>query len=481
MKLQGTRRSGKGNDGVALLISIFVLLLICVVGLALLISSGTESALAGNYRSATAVYYAALAGLEEGRGRLLAKNPNYFNNSVAGFIPPPGTPLGVSEVRYIINPAGSETVAPWDVGNPNTYPDTEYFTEFGVNPPTTPPPINSVSTVAGIQGPLFKWVRINAVTEKSLNTDVDNDSTRDPTTPLYYDGAHLNASSNGMPVVEITAMAILPNGSQKILQYLVAPNSVTMPPFPAAVTLVGNNVDYTGPDSTSWFVKGNDTIDLGSCTHGTDVYALGYSNNGDNSYNQIHSGTFTAHPSNYTGQGGSTPNLGYIGPAIPANLQTVSGLNSLVQSITANADLVLNGPADKNDMPSGMSSSNLMTVVVNGDLDLTNWHATGYGLLLVTGNLNYDPDASWNGMVLLIGKGTMTGSKGGSGQFVGGMFVAQTVGTPWMGTGLPNSADNNIEFAPGMGGTGIYYSSCWIKAATPTGNYKVLSFHEINQ
>ncbi len=67
-----------------------------------------------------------------------------------------------------------------------------------------------------------------------------------------------------------------------------------------------------------------------------------------------------------------------------------------------------------------------MTIVINGDLDLTSWHNAGYGLLLVTGNLIYDPDASWYGIVLVIGKGNFTGSHGGTGRIEGAMFVAQT-------------------------------------------------------
>ena len=57
-------RKRRNEAGIALLIAIFVLLLISVVAIALLVSSDTESALAGNYRSSTGVYYAALAGVE---------------------------------------------------------------------------------------------------------------------------------------------------------------------------------------------------------------------------------------------------------------------------------------------------------------------------------------------------------------------------------------------------------------------------------
>src|SRR5271154_2079394 len=106
--MQKTTRRGSEESGVALLIALFALLLICVIGVALIMASGTHSALTGNYRSATSVYYAALAGLEEGRGRLLPKSPNYLG----AFGAPPGILLNPGDVRYIINPLPGETVAP---------------------------------------------------------------------------------------------------------------------------------------------------------------------------------------------------------------------------------------------------------------------------------------------------------------------------------------------------------------------------------
>ena len=147
--------------GVALLIAIFALLLISVVGIALIVSSGTDSALASNYRTSASAYYASLAGIEEARGRLLATSPNP--------IALPATPMGLTNVVYIINPLNGETVAPENTSNPATYPDKEYKLEFGVDVSTrTITKITSVSPVAGMPGPLFKWVRINALTEQSL-------------------------------------------------------------------------------------------------------------------------------------------------------------------------------------------------------------------------------------------------------------------------------------------------------------------------
>src|SRR5437016_11594579 len=102
MRVERAMRRQRRESGIALLIAIFILLLISVVGIALIVSSGTESALAGNYRSSTGVYYAALAGLEEARGRLLAKNPSSFlKTAPATFLPPPGTQWDIGYVRYV--------------------------------------------------------------------------------------------------------------------------------------------------------------------------------------------------------------------------------------------------------------------------------------------------------------------------------------------------------------------------------------------
>src|SRR5258708_1442692 len=232
--LSGPRRR-RSEAGVALLIAIFVLLLIGVTAIALILSSGAESALAGNYRSSASVYYAALAGLEEARGRLLPSNPDYLGPVLALL----GTPLPLGSVLYIRNPLPGEIVNPTDLSNASTYPDKEYQKEFPATPITTVVTRDSVSAAAGIPGPLYKWVRINAVTEQALNLDVDGNGFKDPSTLLFFDPSHIDPTTgNAKPslivstapppsavqALEITALAALPNGSQKLLQYIVAPS-----------------------------------------------------------------------------------------------------------------------------------------------------------------------------------------------------------------------------------------------------------------
>src|SRR5258708_9206581 len=262
MKVQFTTRKRRKESGIALLISIFILLLISVVAIALIVSSGTETAMAGNYRTATSAYYAALAGLEEGSGRLWGKNSGSFKTTApVGFIP---SPLLMGQPVYIINPVGGEVVAPWDPAS--TYPDLEFNAEFqastGYSLPNPSPKVNSISTVAGVLGPLYKWVRINAISEKAIGVDVDADGLDN--TPLYYDSnlSKLvgNPSGGAQQVLEITSLAVLPNGSQKMLQYLVALVPANIPSFPSGLTFpaaltiagpAGGGAGFTPPTAPS--------------------------------------------------------------------------------------------------------------------------------------------------------------------------------------------------------------------------------------
>jgi hypothetical protein len=504
MKTRRTVRTRRAEEGIALLISIFILLLISVVAIALIVSSSTESALAGNYRSSTGVYYAALAGLEEARGRLLPKNSNSFKNTAPGFLPAPGTPLAVCAPVYVINPLGGEIVAPWDPAS--TYPDTEFsqeFTSSGCSLPDPSPstlsvwnrsPLNSLS----FPGPLYKWVRINAVSEQSLNLDVSPyDGTESLTTPVFYDGTRLNDVNSGSQVLEITALAVLPNGSQKLLQYLAAPVPITLPPFLATLTLSGspgNGVAFHAPGSNSSYnIKGNDQDCSGNPT-GSEYPAIGVLTNSNNDIVHVKNGIPSAYQPNYTGLNSApdVENISVTSPAFPANLQIPSQLDALAQTISQNADVVITptpsgsppylGTATGSSLtPLGMSSSNPLTVVVNGNLDISNWSNDGYGLLLVTGTFTYDPDTTWNGIILVIGQGIVNGSHSQYKQINGAMFVAKTRDSNNVVLTGSNLGGASVVFNDSMQGDGIRYSNCWIQKAQLTPSYKILSFHEISQ
>jgi hypothetical protein len=483
MKSIRAKRRNNSEGGVALLIAIFILLLISTVALSMIAASGTESALNGNYRSSSSAYYASVSGLEEARGRLLPSNINYFNNTVAGFIPA-GTLL-VGQVRYITNPVGGENVL-------TAYPDNEYAQEFGVAPANSQT-IASVSgtNAANIPGPLFKWVRINAVTEASLNTDVNQDSFTDPTTPLFYDTANLpkpsivvpsppganpaNVPSTAKQVLEVTAFSVLPDGTEKLTQYLVTPQVFGLN-FPSPLTLNSNQASMAGGQSANYAINGAD-----QCGQQTPpLPAIGVDGGGSTNVNNVIGGL--PRPPNYTGAGG-TPSVSDISGSLPNNLQTPATLDALVQLISQNADAVVgtappaapSGSYGPSDLPSAMSSTNPQTVVVNGDYSQSG-NFTGYGLLVVTGNFSFSGNTGWNGVILVIGKGTVSGNGGGNNSFNGAIFVANTLDSSGHELGTLGPASFSIN---GGGGSGINYNSCWVKNVQQPPTYKVLSFREI--
>ena len=481
----------------ALLLAIFVLLIVAVAGIAMMAASGTETSLAGNYRSATGAYYAAMSGLEEGRGRLLPKNKDYLGTPGPGLIPPIGTILPLGHVIYIRNPIGGETVDPTNLGNPNTYPDTEYQKDFpGFYPPSSVQYAASVPSIAGSPNALYKWVRINALTEFSIRSDVNNSNPGDPTAEntsqiLRFDGTNLTRQFAPYQALGVTALAALPDGSRKLLQYVVAPITLQIPVV-SALELVGprepTNVDavFDPPMSaTSFFVNGNDRDPSSNgglaCAMGIQptLPAVGVVN--DDSYTSVHQdlsspGTNKDH---YTGAGGSLPNVSTASYPIPANLQvdftnpiSISNFLPVVQNA---ADSVLNGPRTEGDLPGAMSASNPMTIYVNGDLSLTGF--TGYGLLVVRGNLTYDGASGWKGIVVVLG-GTMeeVGSLDSNGEFDGAVILAN-LATGGGGGGLTLIRPTYVVSSPG--GRGIYYDACWVNAAEKPYTYKVLSFREI--
>jgi hypothetical protein len=485
-------RSGL-QQGAALVIAIFSLLLISVIATALIMTSGTQSAIKSNYKSATHAFYDAKAGLEEARGRLwanAANNPD--STAMTSCVFPTGAPMLVTQVCYITNPApGENKIDPTNSADP--YFDKEYRQEWGGSSAGAQL-ISSTSSTAALAGPLYKWVRITPRTEASANFDADADGRID-TTPLYFDGQNVVDSKNSLPpgaaqILTITSYAVTPSNGRRMVQYTVAPGSFleALPTFPAALTLAGNGVSFTGPSGNPGTDNGNFQIngyDGQVCNPppGTPsgIPAIGYTNSKDTP-------NMSALPStNYCSP--ATPSVTFLASRIQTPngispvLETPSGLNGLAESITQSADLVLapspgGGVLDQLSLPATMSATNPMVVVVQGDFNL-HGHGTGYGLLLVTGILDYDPDASWNGVILVIGKGIFTSSKAGVGVINGAVFVAQT--RDLTGNLLPDPDLGASSFKQTGGGNGIHYSSSWVAKTQALIGYQVLSFREISQ
>ncbi|MGZ4831679.1 MAG: hypothetical protein ACXVZQ_02055 [Terriglobales bacterium] len=118
--------------GVALFLTIFALLLLSAVAIAMLFSSDTETTISINYRDKQGAIFAALGGLQEARDRIhpLTGDLGPGTNLASGGLNVVPTALPASSspnILYILNPAPGETVVPWDPNN--AYFDSELCQE----------------------------------------------------------------------------------------------------------------------------------------------------------------------------------------------------------------------------------------------------------------------------------------------------------------------------------------------------------------
>jgi len=101
-------------------------------------------------------------------------------------------------------------------------------------------------------------------------------------------------------------------------------------------------------------------------------------------------------------------------------LKTVAGLENLATSITRNAtDVLAIGTVGSFGSPGALRIG-----VVDGNVDLG--PGTGYGILLVRGELTIAGDITWNGLIVVIGQGVVRWKAGVTGTINGGLFAART-------------------------------------------------------
>jgi len=127
----GLRREERGF---ALILTIFGLLLLTAVAMAMMFSSDAETSIAVNYRDSQNASYAAVSAVQEARDRI---HPLFGDLAVAGFVPTKIPDSAGGTVLYIINPNKEfketvNTIAPWKAtinGKANPYFDQELCQE----------------------------------------------------------------------------------------------------------------------------------------------------------------------------------------------------------------------------------------------------------------------------------------------------------------------------------------------------------------
>jgi hypothetical protein len=513
MHKRSLRNSRKNESGIALLIVLMALFLVAAVGMGMIYMSNTETSINANYRDTQLAFFSMRGGLEEMRDRLRASAPNPITVPTAM----PSTTAG--SIIYITNPGGSETVDPTLFGN--NYFDDEFchesFAGSGVTyrAQGTPcgsgdaPPSGGVTTVASVMpytgtssSLKYKWVRVtlkqngtfpNALVDSTqtgvnLASQVCWDSINGKEVVANAIGyANCTAAANAglmiAPVYIVTALAYTPQGSRRVGQYETAAFSINPPYVGLGVDGAGanfnptssNNFFINGVDSgvTGWNASGG-ALNACTPTGPSVVPAVAVADAADAAADIIAVQGPPNRQGNYTGclsAASCTTLSGYGSPSIVDGSATgtnqltglwssPSQLNAMVTSMANGADVTLNcaiGTPCSGTAPYG-TSANPQITYVNGDFNFGN--NSGAGVLVVTGTLNMQGSANYNGLILVIGQGIISVSGGGSGQINGTLFLADTNShtSPYAQLGTLGAPGYSWS---GGGTNGIQYNSCW--------------------
>jgi Tfp pilus assembly protein PilX len=247
------------------------------------------------------------------------------------------------------------------------------------------------------------------------------------------DGTTNTTDSNGM--VMITSVASGPNNAKAQVQIVV-----TLQPPPTSPATIYSKGDVTG-NGSSLTVSGND-----ACGAGTALAPIYTKDPATTSLNG--SPTLIGSP--------STPQHGTLDIDIPA----------YIDALKAGATTTLT--ADQNGATYG-SATNYQTVYSwpddpanfnNQGLKLQN--VTGYGILLVKGDLELGGGFQWNGVIIVTGSVTLNGGGGSPINIYGQVF-----------SGTSTLTDVTIN-----GGNTIGYDSCKVKKAMAGSPLKVMNWKQ---
>jgi len=296
------KRSLNQQSGVALLFALLALFLLTAIALGMIYMTNTEGSVNANYRNDQALYFAAKAGLEEARNRLMPTNPNSLvpPNCTGGpsaclattpVVPGPGN----NGIMYIINGGTNPgAVQPWS--SPTVqFGDNELchdgYTALGISPQSSDVPCQgslpagngwyattaSLLPFNGTAAALpFQWVRIAMKVNNSVQSYPVNGAFAGGT-PVCFDGAEeillqgpatdctkmVTANTPpgpaANPVFLITSLAASPvTGARRMVQAEVAVSPA--PPFPYGMFATSNGcgaVTLGGGATTNSFTSAN--------------------------------------------------------------------------------------------------------------------------------------------------------------------------------------------------------------------------------
>jgi Tfp pilus assembly protein PilX len=275
------RSTKRGEAGIALVSALLALMVLSAIGAALVFMTNTETQVNFNYRSEQVSYFAAKAGMEEARARMMTTDPNTINALL-----PTSVPSNSGGILYVLNEGNAPgTVQPWNAAN--AFMDDELChdgysingLQTGVSPDvrctavpngaawysTTTSTLPWNGTSAALP---YKWVRI----AQKLNGSIQNfpvNAGAALTQPVCWNGVSevvLTAPTCAAmtpiatPVYLLTALAVGSTGARKMVQADVA----VTPSQPSG----GFGLFATGTGCGSVSLSGGATTDGWDSAHG---------------------------------------------------------------------------------------------------------------------------------------------------------------------------------------------------------------------
>jgi Tfp pilus assembly protein PilX len=424
------RRRTKSEQGIALIVSLFALLILSLIGLAMLTRATTEVLINDNFKRSKSTFLTAETGTEEARFRL---TPAAAANRIDTLFTDAGAATTVVYIR------ANTSIVPTDQSSSNRYRDPEYSTINSRN--SSGSQTSNTSTLYGnaptyltsiMTGTVpYAWVKITRKTEKLAGQNVDAlGSNQD--SPVYYGSLDANgkisqyvrdaanalthSSSHSNPVYLVTSMAIDGTGAQRKIQTEV----VVMPPVEANAAVDSfQNVDFQG----TLDIDGHD-----ECYPGDDTKAV----YGVNSPGTIDSPNGSQEINGLDPPPPASPGSPSLCPGCPFNHDVPTLIDNLkkhpmFQSITTSGTGV-----SCSGSPTSCSGSNAQlgtppnlpppATATNtpvpkfyyspGDLHLSGNGSLGYGVLVVDGDIEFNGGIYFEGII--IAKGTFNFTGGGA-------------------------------------------------------------------
>ncbi len=455
----------KGEQGIALMVAMFALLVLTLIGLAMLTRATTEVLINDNFKRSKTSYFTAEAGTEEARFRL---TPTAAGNRIDTAFSDLTASTGVVYIR------GNVSIDPTNQSASNRFRDTEYLNIATRNASGTQ---SSVTSTTYGQTPTYytsimtgtvpyAWIKVTRKTETLAGQNVDADGANQNTS-VYYGptlvtgvvsqyvkdaaSALTRDQTQSNPVYLLTAMSVDGTGAQRKIQ-----TEVVVPPPIKANGAVDSYEDVNFMGNLD--ISGND-----ECHPGNPSYAVyGVTSDGtiDNpNPSQDITGRNAPSPA-LPGSPSLCPTCGWNwdiptmitqykkNPLFKPITDAATGVNCSGSPVSCSGSNVNLGTAPNVPPPGTPTNTPVPGYYYSpGNLNLTSANSSGYGILIVDGDVTVNGGLYFEGII--IAKGSFN--------FIGGGGTAINI------RGAVIAGDSLTDTTSDFGGTvDIQYNSCSI-------------------